>query len=304
MGAKRDMALLVGDNPFHHISHWSQERAKARGDKLKDPEYAADLISISVDNGANGFMFSVSETTLSILRVLHERGEIGRLTFYAIVPYAFEYVRLANKLGGVPGLAKKFAKEIVLSGNLWAASRGLKGVLCADLASIMKAYLSYEISRITSSGGKKANLQSVMLHELITDMALAFNLDWLFKAYIDFMLKCTVTPGFNTGNFAFLVKKFREWNIDLKKITVAAPFNKVGFQMIPSKTECEKALESFHEPIVIAISILAAGYLQPIEAIDYITSLPNIRGVAVGVSREKHARETFSLINERLALCK
>lgn len=75
----------------------------------------------------------------------------------------------------------------------------------------------------------------------------------------------------------------------------------VGFQMNPSKEECEKVLVDFPEPTVIAISILAAGYLSPLEAIDYIGTLPNVRGIVVGVSKEKHAYETFRLLRERLA---
>jgi hypothetical protein len=294
------MELLVGDNPFHRISHLSQERAKARGEKLSDPEYAADLIMVSVNSGANGFMFSVSETTLSILRVLRERNEIGHLGLYAIVPYAFEYVRLANRVGGVPGLAKRFTRELVFSGNFGAVAGGLKGVLCADLASVLKAYLSYEVARIKSAAGGEAKLWSVILHQVLTDMALAFNLDWMFKAYFDFLSSLEVKPGFNTGNFAFLAKKFREWNINLEETIIAAPFNKVGFQMVPSKEECEKALADLHNANVLAISILAAGYLKPIEAIDYIASLPNMRGVAVGVSKESHANETFRLLREKL----
>jgi hypothetical protein len=83
-------------------------------------------------------------------------------------------------------------------------------------------------------------------------------------------------------------------------VVIAAPFNKVGFQMDPSKAECEKALASIDEANVIAISILAAGYIKPAEAADYIQSLPNILGVAAGVSKERHARETFKLFNNGL----
>jgi hypothetical protein len=299
--SKREKLLLVGDNPFHAISHLSQERVRVRNNTLTHPEHAADLVMTSLENGANGFMFSVSETTLSILSQIREKGEIQRLSLYAIVPYAFEYVRLATQIGGIPGLAKKFAKEIAKSGNVKAVAMGFRGVVGTDPVSLMKTYLTYEISRIKSCAGKKANLQSVMLHELVTDIALALNLDWLFKTYVSFMLRRTVTPGFNTGNFVYLVNKFRQWDIDLNKIAIAAPFNKVGFQMIPSKTECEGTLESLSEPVVIAISVLAAGYLSPSEAIDYITTLPNIEGVAIGVSKETHARETFRLLEEKLA---
>jgi hypothetical protein len=51
----------------------------------------------------------------------------------------------------------------------------------------------------------------------------------------------------------------------------------------------------------MAISVLAAGYLKPAEAIDYIASLRNVKGVAIGVSKERHAQETFKLIKEKLA---
>jgi len=254
----------------------------------------------SFENGASGFMFSVSETTLSILRVVHEKGEIQHLGLYAIVPYAYEYVKLATQVGGILGLAKKLSKDILLSRNVSAITMGLKGIARTDPISLMKAYLLYEINRIRYSAGKQANLRSLVLHEMITDMALALNLDWFFKSYVDYILNLGLTPGFNTCNFPWLVNKFKEWNLDLHNIVAVAPFNQAGFLMNPSKMDCEKALESTPEPILIAISILAAGYLKPSEAIDYIANLPNINGVAVGVSKESHARETFKLLKEKL----
>jgi hypothetical protein len=300
MGNKGKKILLVGDNPFHGISHLSQERARVRGNPMGHAEYAADLVMTSVENGADGFMFSVSETTLSILNKICEKEESNHLRFYALVPYAYEYVRLATQVGGIPGLAKKFAKQIVVSGNVKAIAMGLKGVIRTDPMALLKTYLIYEISRIKSSAGKQANLESVLLHEIITDMALALNLDWLFKSYVDFMLKLGIKPGFDTRNFAYLVNKFMEWGIGFNDIVIAAPFNRVGFQMNPSKKEYEEALASLGETNIIAISILAAGYLKPLEAIEYIESLPNIKGVAVGVSKEQHARETFKLLKGRL----
>ena len=297
----KDKVLLVGDNPFHGISHLSQERSRVRGDTPTNPEYAAKLIGLAVQNGADGFMFSVSEKTLSILDVLRKNGEGNGLSLYAIVPYAYEYVRLAGANGGVPGLAKKLVREIVFSGNLRAAASGLNAVLRSDLASLVKTYLLYEVSRVKRSASRRAKLESVILHQLLTDLCLGLGLDWVFKFYTGFLLKIGIVPGFNTGNFAFLVDKFREWRINLEDIVIAAPFNKVGFQMVPSREECEKALASLPKPNVLAISILAAGYLKPEEAVDYIAGLPNIKGVAVGVSKEGHANETFKLLRDRLS---
>ncbi|MEM3443241.1 MAG: hypothetical protein QXM86_05235, partial [Candidatus Bathyarchaeia archaeon] len=261
----------------------------------------ARLIGLSVQNGADGFMFSVSEKTLSILDVLRKNGQNNGLRLYAIVPYAYEYVRLASATGGVPGLAKKLFREIVFSGNFRATASGLNGVLRSDLASIVKTYLLYEVSRVRRSTGRTAKLESVLLHQLITDLCLSLGLDWVFRLYIEFLLKTGIIPGFNTGNFAFLVEKFREWNMSLEDVVIAAPFNKVGFQMVPSREECEKALAILPKPNVLAISILAAGYLKPDEAVDYIAGLPNIKGVTVGVSKEKHATETFKLLRRRFS---
>jgi hypothetical protein len=289
--------LLVGDNPFHSISHLSQDRARER-DNPAQPERAADLIALSVDNGATGFMFSVSETTLSILRALRRRGRISDVSLYSIVPYAYEYVRLATVAGGLPGLAKRIAKQMVTSVNVRAIAAGLEGIVKTDAVSFMKAYMAYEISRMRSAAGNEANLRAVLLHETITDMFLALDLDRFFREYVAFMRALDIIPGFNTGNFAYLVDKFGAWNLSLQDVVVAAPFNKVGFQMIPSKIECESALERASGSTVLAISILAAGYLKPPEAIEYLASLPNLSGVAVGVSKELHARETFKLLKE------
>lgn len=289
--------LLVGDNPFHGISHLSQERSRVRGETTA--KHAAELIRTSVENGADGFMFSVSETTLSTIRILREMGEIDKIELHALVPYAYEYVRLATQLGGLSGLARKFAKEVLMSMNPGAIGMGFKGIVQMNPIELMKAYVVYEIGRLKSAAGKHAKLETVFLHEVITDMAIALDLDWIIKAYVGFLWKLHVRPGFETRNFARLVSKFTEWRIEMNHIMIATPFNKLGFQMNPSKTECDEALAGLREPNVIAMSVLAAGYLKPSEAIDYVLNLPNIKGIVVGVSKASHARETFRFLKER-----
>jgi hypothetical protein len=50
----------------------------------------------------------------------------------------------------------------------------------------------------------------------------------------------------------------------------------------------------------LAISVLAAGYLNPPEALDYIASLENLKGVFVGASKMQQANELFPLLEKRL----
>lgn len=292
----KEKILLVGDNPFQGVSHLSQDRARERGNEVTDPKYAAELVRLSLENGANGFMFSVSDTTLSILRVLSKNGITPKL--YAIAPAASDYVRLASQLG-TPGMAAYLARQILISGNPKAIASGFKGVIGQDPVSLMKAFLYYEIYRIRSVTTPVANPYCFMLHEIVTDMALALNLSWLFKAYIDFMLGLKIKPGFETRNSPWLIDRFIKWGIDLDKITLVLPFNKVGFQMSPSKTDCERALMNIPKTEVVAMSVLASGYIALPEAIDYINGIPQLKGIVVGVSREKHAYD-FRILKESL----
>jgi hypothetical protein len=302
MNNESSRIFLVGDNPFHGISHLSQERARTRSGANDSIAGKADVVLASLQSGAHGFMFSVSDTTLSILRNIRERESVDDLKLYAIVPYAFEYVRIATQTG-TPGLASRIVKQITVSGDAGALLGGLKAVFRMNPAGIVNTYLSYEISRIKSAVGSRKNLVSVLLHEVVTDMGLALNLEWLFSDYVAFLSERGITPGFHTRNFPFLIKRFNEWELNLDRIMITTPFNRAGFQMNPSREECERTLYNLSTPIVLAISVLAGGYLKPSEALDYIAGLDNLKGVVAGVSNENQARETFGLFKERLGAC-
>jgi len=292
------MMILVGDNPFHGISHLSQERSRSRGAKIHATEYATQLVTVSLDNGAEGFMFSVSETTLLILKMLREKKVNRKLKLYAIVPYAYEYVRLATQTG-ISGLAQKVAKQMFFSANLKAAGMGIKGFLLSDPMELLKTYLLYEITRLKSTIKDQDEIESILLHEIITEIGLALDLDWFFKSYIDFLSELKIKPGFETRNFAFFVNKFKQWGINFSDLVIASPFNRIGFQMNPSRIECEKALLDVPTATVIAMSVLAAGYLKPNEAIGYVRSLSHLKGVVVGVSNESQACQTFKLLSSK-----
>jgi hypothetical protein len=167
------------------------------------------------------------------------------------------------------------------------------------MASLLKAYLGYEVSRIRASLNRGDKIYALMLHELITEMAVAMNMEWLICAHIQYLTKLGIKPGFETRNFVCLVNKLKELKIDTSNIVITSPFNKMGFQMNPSKTECENALELVPQAEVIAMSILASGYLKLSEAIDYVNSIPQLSGIVVGVSKEKHACD-FRILKEAL----
>ncbi len=288
--------LLVGDNPFHGVSHLSQSRASGRDSRISNVNYCAELIDTAIQNGADGFMFSVSEITLDIIKSLADKGIFPKL--YAIAPAASDYVRLASRLG-TTGMAIHLAKQIIVSGNLKAIFYGFRGVLFQNPAALMKAYLYYEIFRIRLAAKSKQAPDCFLLHEIITEMALALKLEWLFESYIDFMLKMKIKPGFETRNSPPLINLLLKLGVDPAKVVIVAPYNKIGFQMNPSQEECEKTLADIPQTEVIAMSILASGYLQSGEAIEYINKIPQINGVVIGISKEKHAKD-FKIFRDAL----
>jgi hypothetical protein len=296
----KPLNLLVGDNPFHGISHLSQERARERPMEQNQESIrnASRLVELSFENGADGFMFSVDEVTLSIIKNLKKSSQTKKVSLYAIAPYAYEYVRKSTQTGGVSSLARNLAKEMVFSSNAKVIALNLGGLLRFNLSALLKTYVAYELSRIKSVAGGSMRLESFMLHELVTDMALALNMEQLFKDYIKFLETYKVRPGFETRNFPILVDKFSQWGIGFSKLTLTSSFNKVGFQMCPSKRQCEEALKHACEAEVIAMSVLAAGYLKPAEAISYLANLQGLSGAAIGVSKERQAAETFRVFRE------
>jgi hypothetical protein len=298
-----DRLILVGDNPFHGVSHLSRERSSLRSKDVLNAKYASELVVTSANNGANGFTFTVSETTLAILEEIGKSSLPGKLQLYPLIPNVNNLVRTAGATGGLPGLAKEMASRMATVIDLQLLGNGVGGVVCNNPKMLLKAYLKYEYIGLRKAIKKAANLRlaSLILHEIVTDMALALDMQWVFRAHIELMRNLKLKPGFETRNLPYLVKRFQDWQIGFDSIVIEAPFNAAGFQMCPSQADCEDALKSVNGSELIAFSILAAGYLKLPHALDYIHGLSGVSGVAIGVSSEKQAAETFPLAKNILA---
>jgi len=286
--------MLVGDNPFHGVSHVSRDRSLQRGSNINNAASAAQLVMTSINNGATGFTFTVSEMTLAIVNEIN-KSKFAEVKYYPLVPNVSEMVRIAGSAGGIPGLAKQMAKQVITCIDGRLLYNFTKGIIINDPGSLLKSYLTYEYHRINHAIKPKqgGRLISILLHETLTDMALALDMEWLFREHIRLMNELKIKPGFETRNLPYLAKQFKKWNIDTSEIVIEASFNAIGFQMSPSKASCEEALESLDGAEVIAISVLAAGYLKLPEAFSYLSTQKGLSGMAIGVSNEKQAVSTF-----------
>jgi len=285
--------IILGHNQFIGVSHLSQDAARARVEKFANLERVADIVEFSLELGVKGMMLSTHPRAGEILYFLKEKGLAEELNFYPLLPYAEKYVRKANEKG-IVGMLNDVLKQADVRKKLKIMFQGGLGVLQKDYEKLLGTLIDLELLPF-----QDLNIKAIFLHNVLTDLGLGLGVREVFEFYIDYIKdNYGVIPAFGTMNFARLVKTFDEWGI--KKPLVMASFNKVGFQMNPSKEECEKVLQQY-EVDVLAMSTLAAGYLKPREAYEYLFSLPNIKSVVVGVSKKEHAKETFEIIKQYIS---
>ena len=138
---------------------------------------------------------------------------------------------------------------------------------------------------------------AVFLHPALTDLALSLDLMPVLRFYVEYIeRRFAAQAGFCTLNMPLLVRKLTAEG--MPRPLVMTSINKIGYRMNPSRDAYEHCLES-DEVDVVAMGCLASGFLDPVEAFDFIGQLPQIRSVVVGASSKEHIDETFAVIRRR-----
>lgn len=285
--------IILGHNQFVGVDHLSQDRARDRIERFSDTQKILDVISCFYELGGRGMMLSTHQRATEIMRAIGSEPEISRnMNFYPLIPYAQGYIRRANEMG-VVGMLNDVLEPASTSTKLKILFKGGINVMRKDFLNILSTLIDVELLPF-----KGFNTKAVFLHNVLTDLALSLKAQNIFEFYIDYIKdNYGVEPAFGTMNFARLAESFDEWGI--KRPLIMASFNSAGFQMNPSKEECERFLQEY-DVDVLAMSTLAAGYLKPKEAYEYLFSLPNIKSAVVGVSTKEHVEETFGIIKNCL----
>jgi len=298
MTAKIDR-LLIGDNPFNGVSHRSRERGRSRATMLSEKEIVK-IIETALDNGAQGWVFSVTPKMLSVLKHMREDGWNRELHLYPIVPDVLSLVNESAELGMV-GLLSQFLDGLSVQGKLRFMVKGGLAALSLSPMELIKMYLDTEIARIYATMPRGAETRAIFLHEVVTDTLVGLQASNILNGYCTHLQsKFGVVPGMVTRNFPRFVGFIEFSKVPLDSMMVMTPFNKVGFQMNPTRESCESSLSRLAKANVIAMSVLASGYLSLEEATKYLKQLPIKLSCVVGVSSEANAKNTFSYINSTL----
>ena len=290
--------ILLGDNPFLGVSHLAHEKARSEQSEATDLEAKVGVLKAGLEGGITGYTFSTHRVNLELLEYMSRRYPdlVARLNYYILIPYAQGYVRRANVYGTV-GLAKTVIRDIVFKHPVYS----LSSVITLNVDRLASLFIGLEAEsylRILPKGRVKA----ILLHEVLTELIIAYNLTKLLRELKKFVeKKLGVGFGLETRNIGRLNKYLEENNIQIEY--VMTPMNPLGYQMAPSKKEGEEAIIKLggRGIKIIAINILASGAVAVGEACEYLESFKDkLYAVAYGTAKPERARENALMFSRRL----
>lgn len=293
MASKALSGIVLGHNAFFGVDHLSNQRGIERAAYFADPARVVSVIREAQAAGAGGMMMSTHERAAPLAAAIAADPALRQdLRIYPLLPYAQKYVTRANEVGMI-NVVLEMLSGTTMSQKLKLFAMGGLAFVSKDINTTLAALMQIELKTF-----KGLNVPAVFLHDAFTDLALAFGMPQVFEFYLEEIRKSFgAEGGFATKNLPTLLERFREWGLPAP--LVMTHFNKAGYHMNPDRESCERAAAAY-ECSILAMGSLASGYLKPDEAYAYLSTVRNLDGVVVGVSRPEHIAETFSAIKRHL----
>jgi hypothetical protein len=179
-------------------------------------------------------------------------------------------------------------------GNIFGTfAKGGVAFLNKDFIKLMQILIDAEMKMFR---GIKTPV--IFIQNVLVDMILGLKMNEILLEYDKYIRgKYNAEPGYITMNMPMLLDTLE--SLGIKNPIICSSINKIGFRMAGGTEIYEKYLtEKEFRPI--AMQVLAAGALNPREAIEYIGKFPKIESVLFGASSKGHIRETKELIEKNL----
>lgn len=282
--------MILGDNQFFGVNHLSEERGIETREKFKDINEIKKILYYAMERGVKGVFFSTHPDIYQITDMMRADEKLkNHFNIYVNVPYIVKYISMVNTVGPI-GTIQTMLGGNSSSDNLKLFASSAKNLLTLDYMGLAMKLVEIEIAPFHD-----LNVKSVLLHNSLCDLAFAYDLKNVIKAFDDYVRnKLHVIPGYGTQNYPAF-SRFLE-SAGLSESFVMTAVNKIGFYMNPDIESYEKQLQN-DKNTVLAMATLASGRLKPEEAYSYLASI-GIKNVVVGLSSEKHADETFGAIRK------
>ncbi|MES1216420.1 MAG: hypothetical protein ABUT20_12965 [Bacteroidota bacterium] len=279
--------ILFGDNQFFAVNHISDEKSRAQSIKFKEISAIVKTLDDARDAGINTFMCTTHESIAQICDIIRDNsGKYKNYTIFPCMPYAHKYANAVTELG-IVGTLRQY-----VPGNFFGSLfKGGVAYLSKDFKSIMELLIDAEMKMF-----KGLNTPYIFLQNVITDLLLGLGTVDVFADFHKYIRKkYNAEAGFITMNFPKLVNVLHKAGID--NPVICTSINKAGFRMSGGLQIYEKALQE-NKCRVIAMQVLGGGAISPIEAIRYVSQLPNVESILFGASSKANIENTCSLIHQ------
>ena len=281
--------VVLGDNQFFGVNHMSQDKGRKTYEQFKDLSEIKRILKYGLSKGVKGVMFSTHPSMDKICDMIREDDELrSELNLYVNVPYIIKYVSMVTEMG-----MYRTIKSVLKSQGANKTSFMLKTVgdiLTLNHVGIIKRLIDAEMAPFHG-----LNVKAIFLHNALCDLILGYGMDKLIVQYDKYIRNhYHAIPGYGTLNFSAFSKYLD--SVGLRGSLVMTAVNKKGFLMNPSRDQvADDIAKSSHT--VLAMCTLASGRVLPEEAYSYLAGTA-VKNVVVGLSSQKHADETFSIIQK------
>jgi len=281
--------VILGDNQFFAVSHLSDEKSRAQSIRFKDDQSIIRVIDQSIEAGIHTFMCTTHDRIANICDYIrNNHAHYEEFKIYPCMPYAHKYANAVTELG-IIGTIKQY-----VPGNIFGTfAKGGMAVLNKDFMKLMEIFIDAEMKMF-----KNINTPVIFIQNVLVDMILGLKMYDFLAEYDSYIRKkFNAEPGYITMNMPLLYDTLE--SLGIKNPIICASINKIGFRMSGGKEINERYLDE-KEFRPIAMQVLAAGALQPKEAMEYLGQFKKIESVLFGASSKSHIIETKELIERNL----
>jgi len=282
--------VLFGDNQFFAVNHLSDEKSREQAIRFKDDSAIIRVLDQARETGINTFMCTTHDRIANVCEYMRANPDkYSDFNIFPCMPYAHKYANAVTDLG-IIGTIKQY-----VPGNIFSTfTKGGVAYLRKDFIGLMELLIDAELKMF-----KGINTPVIFIQNVVVDMILGLKMLDVFKAYDLYIReKYNSEPGYITMNMPALLDALN--SIGIENPIICSSINKIGFRMSGGKEIYEKYLvEKRFRPI--AMQVLAAGALNPKEAIEYLGRFPKIESILFGASSRSHIQETKELIEKQFS---
>ena len=280
--------LLFGDNQFFGINHMSEEKARAQAMQFQDTSAIIGVLDAALEEGVRTFMCTTHDRIADICD--HMRANPARyqdFRFYPCMPYAHKYANAVTEYGMI-GAALHFMPD---DGLFKTALRGASSLASKDIEGILKILVDVEMKMF-----RGLNTPVIFLQNVIVDLILGMDMTEVFTIFHDHVRKkYDAEPGYITMNMPRLYQALT--SVGIENPIICSNINKIGFRTCGGLAAYEATLRD-GKLRAIAMSIFASGAIPPREAIQWLSTLPNLDGIVFGASSRRNIDSTKALVDE------